>query len=307
MKIAYRTKHGVIYHSNIEKFTSSSKSQKYLKCVDLIFTSPPFPLNRKKRYGNATGQEYLNWITSIFKSLLPFLRDSGSIVVEIGNSWEKGSPQMSTLPIETLLSIKNTLNLKLCQTFIWDNPAKLPSPAQWVNIDRIRVKDAFTYLWWLSLDERPKANNRNVLREYSKRMMGLLNSGKYNSGKRPSEHVIGEQSFKKNNQGSIPSNVLTLPNTDSNSPYIKYCRENKIELHPARMPSELAEFFIKFLTDPGDLVMDPFAGSNTTGEVSEKLDRTWLAIEANLSYIEGSKGRFIFRDAETNSPKFSRL
>lgn len=85
----------------------------------MIFTSPLFPLNRAKRYGNMTGEEYLQW----FSNLAPLFRDAlaedGSIVIEIGNAWEKGMPVHSTLPIETLLRFKEEANLYLCQEFIY--------------------------------------------------------------------------------------------------------------------------------------------------------------------------------------------
>jgi len=58
------------------------------------------------------------------------------------------------------------------------------------------------------------------------------------------------------------------------------------------MPSGLAEFFIQFLTKRGDLVLDPFAGSNTTGGAAAKLLRKWIAVEADDTYIQGSRGRF---------------
>ena len=58
------------------------------------------------------------------------------------------------------------------------------------------------------------------------------------------------------------------------------------------MPIEVAEFFIKFLTNPGDLVLDPFAGSNTTGAAAERLHRTWLAVEPQAEYAKGSIGWF---------------
>ena len=140
---------------------------------------------------------------------------------------------------------------------------------------------------------RPRANNRRVLKEYSKSMLKLLSSKKYNAGKRPSEHNIGETSFLKRNKGAIPSNVLIFSNTKTNDAYQKYCRDHNLQGHPARMPMELAEFFIKFLTLPGDVVLDPFAGSNTTGAAAEKLKRRWISIEPNAQYIASSKGRFL--------------
>jgi site-specific DNA-methyltransferase (cytosine-N4-specific) len=224
--------------------------------------------------------------------------------MEIGNAWQRGEPVMSTTVLRALLKFLDEGRLHLCQEFIWYNPARLPSPIQWVNVERSRVKDAFTRIWWMSPVTRPKADNRRVLREYSASMKSLIRSKKYNSGPRPSEYVIGKTSFVADNGGAIPPNVIGadgLPsltnilkgtNTRSSEQYQLFCRENDLPLHPARMPSELAEFFIKFLTERGDLVMDPFAGSNTTGSVAERLERKWLSFEARFDYAGTSLSRF---------------
>lgn len=291
-KIAYNTKLGKCLHGKVEDILQEESFHKYKGKINLIFTSPPFPLNRKKKYGNLNGNEYVEWLTKITTTLKEYLAEDGSLVIEIGNSWEANEPVMSTLPLETLLAIKTNGQFNLCQQFVWYNTAKLPSPAQWVNIERIRVKDSFTSIWWLSKTAKPKANNKNIIQEYSESMKRLLKAKKYNSGKRPSEHDISEESFLIDNGGAIPSNVLIAANTASNSDYLNGCKENGITPHPARMPNFIAEFFIKFLTDNNDLVLDPFAGSNTTGDVSERLNRKWLSIEADENYINGSKLKF---------------
>ncbi|MCU4162042.1 site-specific DNA-methyltransferase [Acidiphilium sp. AL] len=260
--------------------------------VNLIFTSPPFPLNRKKRYGNETGEAYIKWLCAFGPLFKKMLAPDGSIVVEMGNSWEPGMPVMSTLALRALLEFQEKNDLHLCQEFIWHNPAKLPSPAQWVNVERSRVKDSFTKLWWMASTKKPKASNQRVLQEYSKAMKTLLKRGTYNAGKRPSEHDISETAFLRDNGGAIPSNVLTYANTQNGDAYQTYCRENELPLHPARMPADLAKFFIKFLTVAGDVVLDPFGGSNTTGAAAEELERFWISIEASEDYIKGSRGRF---------------
>lgn len=260
--------------------------------VQLIFTSPPFPLNTKKRYGNLNGEAYLKWLTSFGPLFREMLRPRGSIVIELGNSWEQGQPVMSTLGLRALLRFQEENKLFLCQEFICHNPARLPSPAQWVTIERIRVKDSYTRLWWLSADPRPRASNKRVLKAYSASMKRLLETGTFNAGKRPSEHHISAKAFAKNHGGSIPPNVLSISNTGASDEYQKFCRKKKITFHPARMPLALPEFFIKFLTNRGDIVLDPFGGSNTTGAAAEGLDRRWIAIEPSTDYIQGSLGRF---------------
>jgi DNA modification methylase len=290
--IAYETEMGSFILGKAEDVLTSKACEQLKKQVDLIFTSPPFPLNTKKRYGNLKGEEYLKWLASMAKPLKTLLKPKGSIVIELGNAWEEGKPVMSTLALRALLAFQEAGEFSLCQQFVWNNPAKLPSPAQWVNIERIRLKDAYTHLWWMSGSDRPYADNRHVLTEYSDSMNKLLKKQSYNTGKRPSEHNIGEKSFLTDHGGAIPSNVITVANTQSNTDYMNFCRKQKLPLHPARMPPQLAEFFIKFLTKEGALVLDPFGGSNTTGAAAEKLKRRWVVFEPNENYAMGSMGRF---------------
>ncbi len=295
---AYWTDLGAMYQSSIEDFLRSNIATAVRSDVQLIFTSPPFPLNRKKRYGNLVGDQYLEWLENLAGPLGNLLSEDGSFVVELGNAWEAGEPVMSTLALKALLKLLEAGGFRLCQQFVVHNPARLPSPAQWVNVERIRVKDAYTNVWWMSRTARPKADNRRVLSGYSPAMKKLLKRQSYNAGARPSEHHIGKTSFLTDNGGAIPPNVLTISNTTSTDPYRQYCKLHELPLHPARMPPELAEFFIRFLTDENDLVLDPFAGSNTTGAVAEHLNRQWLTVEPQCDYIAGSKGRFADCDLE---------
>lgn len=289
---SYRTSRGIMYHGSAETALSSPIFAEHEGKVQLIFTSPPFPLNRKKKYGNLQGEAYIHWIANFAQTFRKLLKKDGSIVLELGNAWEPGKPVMSPLALRSLLAFLEAGQFHLCQQFIVYNPARLPSPAQWVNVERIRVKDSFTFVWWMSPNERPKADNRRILKPYSDSMLRLLETKKYNAGSRPSEHHIGAKSFLTNNKGAIPSNVITLSNTASSDDYLRYCRSNNLQPHPARMPIALPEFFIKFLTTPRNLVLDPFSGSNTTGASAERLKRRWIAIEADENYIQGSRGRF---------------
>ena len=290
-RVPFHTPLGAIYQGLAEDVLAS-ELKSYQGKVSLILTSPPFPLNRKKKYGNKVGDEYLDWLALFAPTFRKLIKPRGSVVMEMGNAWEPGRPVMSTLSLEALLRFVKTGKLHLCQQFVWNNPSRLPTPVQWVNIKRVRVKDAFTHIWWMARSAYPIANNRRVLVPYSASMQNLLQSGHYNGGKRPSEHNIGVRSFLADNGGAIPSNVITLHNTHAALGYQRYCRENNIKPHPARMAPGLAEFFIKFLTRPGDLVLDPFAGSNVTGQVAESLGRRWISIEVNADYVAGSRLRF---------------
>jgi len=275
-----------------EEALASSRAAQLKGQVQLVFTSPPFPLNTKKRYGNLQGEEYVRWLAGLAPTFRNLLTPDGSIAIELGNAWEPGRPVMSTLALRTLLAFQEAAQLTLCQTFVCHNPARLPSPAQWVTIERIRLKDSYTNVWWFAASDRPKADNRRILTAYGSRMRKLLERGDYNSGARPSEHHISPESFLRDNGGAIPGSVLSFANTSSADRYLRYCREMGLRPHPARMPPALAEFFIGFLTDPGDLVLDPFAGSNTTGAAAERLERRWVSFEPIEDYVRTSQGRF---------------
>ena len=254
-QVAYRTDLGMMIIGRAESVLTPDLISSAGANAQLVFTSPPFPLNRKKAYGNRVGAEYVDWLANFALLFRELLKPDGSIAIELGNSWERGRPEMSTLALEALLNFLKRGDLVLCEQFVCPNSAKLPSPAQWVNVERIRVKDAFTHVWWMAATSRPKADNRRILAPYSDSMRKLLDTQKYNPGKRPSEHSIGAKSFLKDNGGAIRSNVIPVTNTRSHDPYLEYCKNQGITPHPARMPRELAEFFIEFLTEPGDLVV----------------------------------------------------
>lgn len=120
----------------------------------------------------------------------------------------------------------------------------------------------------------------------------------YDAKKRPSGHDIS-MGFGKNNGGAIPSNLLQIPNSESNGAYLAGCKAAGVKAHPARFPAKLPEFFIRFLTEPGDTVVDIFAGSNTTGSVADVENRRWFAFDENRDYLAASAFRFLGRKATT--------
>lgn len=261
--------------------------------VDLVVTSPPFPLKRPKEYGNLVGKEYEDWLASFAEEVLRVLKDSGSFVIDLGGTYLKGRPVRSLYNYRLLLRFVEGIGFRLAEEFFWFNPSKLPAPIEWVNKRKIRVKDSVNTVWWLSKTDFPKADVRNVLTPYSKRMRKLLEDPEryYREASRPSGHSISG-GFGKKNAGAIPPNLLSIPNTESNSTYITYCKAAGVKPHPARFPAKLPEFFIRFLTEPGDLVVDIFAGSNTTGWVADTLKRRWLSFELDHGYLSGSALRF---------------
>ena len=285
---AYTTRLGRAFQGDSLDVLKSIPDQ----AVALAFTSPPFALRRQKAYGNLPATEYIAWFWPIAEQIHRILRPDGSFVMELGGAWNPGSGTRSLFTYELLLKLGTKFHL--AQDFYWHNPSRLPTPAEWVTIRRTRVKEAVTQIWWLSKSTEPQADNRRVLIPYSKSMKRLLKDG-YQPAMRPSQHEIGPH-FQKDNGGAIPPNILTVPNSRSYDEYLFRCRAAKLPIHPARFPPELPDFFIRFLTQPGQTVLDPFAGSNVTGQEAERLGRKWVSVELNADYVAGSRLRFTGAD-----------
>ena len=258
--------------------------------VDLVMTSPPYALHFKKEYGNADQASYVDWFLPFAREIKRILKPDGSFVLNVGGAWTPGAPERSLYHFRLLLALCDQIGFHLCQEFFWYNPAKLPAPAEWVNVRRVRVKDAVEYIFWLSPTPHPRANNSRVLQAYSKDMERLIRRG-VKETRRPSGHLV-KPTFAADKGGSIPPNLIECGNNESNSFYIRESKRLGKKVHPARFPAELPRFFMEFLTEPGDLVLDPFAGSNTTGAVAEQLGRRWIAIERSEEYLRDSQLRF---------------
>ena len=303
-KQVYCTEWGAAYCADSYSFMKKLDNDS----IDLVVTSPPYALHFKKEYGNADQEEYINWFSPFAEEIYRILKPSGSFVLNIGGTWTPGKPTRSLYHFRLLIHLCDVVGFSLCQEFFWYNPAKLPAPAEWVNVRRIRVKDSVEYIYWLAKNPNPKANNTNVLQPYSKDMYRLIQRG-ITATRRPSGHNI-KNSFALDRGGSIPVNLIQCGNNESNSAYLAKLKKEGKKIHPARFPADLPKFFIMFLTDPGDLVLDPFAGSNTTGYVSEMMNRRWLAVEKSEEYISDSYLRFshiddnaieLFKDGQTQS------
>lgn len=283
---AYRTHFGAAYVAESREILAALPEAS----VDLVVTSPPYALHFKKEYGNVAKQDYVQWFLPFAREIHRALKPTGSFVLNIGGSFNPGTPTRSLYHLKLLIALVEEIGFHLAQECFWYNPAKLPSPAEWVTVRRQRVKDSVEYVWWLAKSPWPNADNRNVLVPYSPDMERLIKRG-YRAKLRPSGHNITPK-FQVDRGGAIPTNVVERGNNESNSEYIARCRAAGHKIHPARFPAALPEFFIRLCTEPGALVVDPFAGSNTTGYVAESLGRRWIASELNEEYVRASALRF---------------
>lgn len=294
--IHYQTEFGVaLVADSLEAMRSMPDAS-----VNLVVTSPPYALHFKKAYGNVEKEEYVSWFLPFASEIHRILKDDGSFVLNIGGSYNKGTPTRSLYHLKLLVALIEEIGFHLAQELFWYNPAKMPVPAEWVTVRRIRVRDSVEYVFWLSKTPWPKANNRHVLKPYSKDMQRLKKKG-LKPTTRPGGYAITESFAETSAGGSIPPNVidedtptdlLKFGNNAANDVYTRRCKEEGLKIHPARFPAVLPEFFIKMLTEPDDIVLDPFAGSNTVGMVAEQLGRRWIAMDSSEEYLEASKFRF---------------
>jgi len=272
--------------------------------VDLVVTSPPFALLRKKEYGNEEQDDYVEWLGQFASKVYLKLKPTGSFVLDLGGAYQRGVPIRSLYNFRVLLYFCDRIGFNLAEEFYWYNPSKLPSPIEWVNKRKIRAKDSVNTVWWFSKSDNPKSDIRKVLVPYSDRMKQLIKNPEkfYTPKKRPSGHDISS-GFGVDNGGAIPSNLLQISNSESNSRYLALCKKFDIKAHPARFPHKLPEFFIKMLTDEGDLVIDIFGGSCTTGEVCDSLKRQWKCFELDKDYLAASSFRFVPKNLDDDAIK----
>lgn len=265
------------------------------KSVDLILTSPPYPLTTKKTYGNFKPDAHIDWLSSLAAGWKEKLTDTGSLILNLADVFTPGAPAISLYQERLLIRLCDELGYTLAQKFYWENSSKMPGPAEWVCVRRIRVTPSIEQVYWLTNNPiAAKANNRQILRSYSQSMQDRIAHGGENNQrhKRPSGHLLKPGAFAIDNGGSIPHNLIIAANTESNSLYQTRCRQEGLPIHPARFPKALPTFFIQFLTEPGNLVFDPLAGSATTAEAAEALGRRWIINERSLTYLQGAALRF---------------
>ena len=262
--------------------------------INLVITSPPFALLREKSYGNHAQEHYVDWLLGFAAKVRRVLAEDGSFVIDMGGAYQRGVPSRSLYQFRFLVRAVDEIGLHLAEDVYWNNPAKLPSPIEWVNKRKLRMKDSVNNIWWFGKSEWPKADISKVLAPYSARMHKLFEDPDkfYKPKKRPSGHDIG-RGFAKDNGGAIPSNLISVPNTESNGFYTTCCKMVGVAPHPARFPADIPRHFIRMCNVPGDVVLDIFSGSNTTGMVAESEDRRWLSFEMAREYVAASAFRFL--------------
>lgn len=265
--------------------------------ITLCFTSPPYPLRRARNYGNVDCRAIVDFICQTLAPALDKLADDGSLVINLTNDiFEERSPARSTYLERLVLALEDNFGLHLMDRFVWHNPTKPPGPLQWASLTRQQLNVAYEPVMWFAKDpHKVKSDNRRVLQPHTSSQQALISRGgeKRHTSYGDGAYTLRPGSFGAATAGTIPRNVLQIPHRCRwSAAYRQHAQSLGLPLHGAGMPYTLPEFMIRFLTEPGDLVADPFGGRSMTGRAAESLGRMWFCVEKMLEYAIGGSALF---------------
>ena len=292
--LAYATDLGMALWGNCQTVFSGDMSE---NLISLVLTSPPYPLKRPRAYGNAPTSEYVDWLCSAIEPILKNLQRGGSICLNLGNDvFISGTPARSTYLERLVIAFEDRFGLYKMDMIPWVNPCKPPGPMQWASKTRQQLNAGWEPIYWFTNDPKHcQSNNNRILEPHSEAHLAFVKKGGMKQRRVNSDgaYYLKEGAYSKVTEGKIPRNVISLSHNCADQRQYKIAaRSAGLQAHGAAFPVALAEKLISFLTEKGDLVVDPFAGSNTTGKAAEKLGRRWIASDIVYEYVVGSALRF---------------
>jgi DNA modification methylase len=241
---------------------------------NLIVTSPPYADARSDHYDSIEPDEYVNFILSFHNQLWRVLANNGSFVLNVKDKVVKGIRHRFVWHTIEALSEKGWLCV---DDYIWVKPNAMPG--YWPN----RLRDEWEYCFHMTKQPKFAMYQENVKQDIgdwaNKRLAKL--TGKSN-GRHNSENDSGfGRDLRKwvGKEEVLPGNTLMVPLVGKNMG------------HPAAFPIGIPEFFIKLFTKQGDNVLDPFAGSGSTGVAAEELNRNVVLIDNKQEYFQTMKSR----------------
>lgn len=266
--------------------------------ITLVVTSPPYFLAKSRAYGNPTSErDYIDFLCSALEPVVAHLAPGGSICLNLPNDiFVPGLPARSLYLERLMLALHDRFSLQLMDRLVWSNPSRPPGPMQWASKTRQQLNAGYEFIYWLTNDpSRVPADNRRVLEAHTQRHLALMAAG----GEQR-EEVYGDGAYRLRpgsyanvTPGKIPKNVLTRGHRCADT--LRYRADAKalgLPPHGAIQPISIPDFLIRFLSQEGDLVIDPFGGTVKTGMAAERLGRRWLVVEKMLDYLRASAERF---------------
>lgn len=290
--VAFSTELGVaILGSNRHVFAGLSEA------VALCITSPPYPLRVGRSYGNPDLQNYSDFIVRSLEPIVKALQPGGSVVLNCSNDiFEPGSPSRSLYLERMILALHSELGLSLMDRIPWVNRSKPPGPTWWACVNRVQLSSAFEHILWFTNDpHHVKSDNRRVLEPHSDQHKALIAKGgagrtaQYGDG----VYRLRNHSFGNPTPGKIPRNVIERGHRCADTTAVRQIAKHLgLPCHGAMFPTSIPDFFIRFLTEPGELVIDPFSGSGKTGLSAERNARRWMLCDVILEFVRMSAELF---------------
>lgn len=221
-------------------------------CIDLVVTSPPY--DNLRTYGGHTWD-----FEGVARELTRVLKPGGVIVWVVADATVKGSETLTSM--RQAIHFKDVCGLRLHDTMVYasDKPP----------INSNRYESQWEYIFVLSAG---KPARWNPIRETCLRVGHL--TGKYyrKNGDVKDAHTPGKTEGDK-----VRGNIWW---------YATGRVGESRGLHPAMMPEQMAKDMVASWSNPGDVVLDPFAGSGTTLKAAKELGRRFVGIEINPEYVE---------------------
>lgn len=237
--------------------------------VDLIFTSPPYADRRKSTYGGIKEDGYIQWFLPIAEQVKRILKPTGSFFLNIKPHTHDG--ERSLYVMELVIELKKNLGFLFVEEYCWTKNA-FPIGTHG------RFKNGFEPIYHFA-----KSDTNNItfnplacgtpITEESKARAFRKNSKTTTNG----SGMVVDRDNMKSIELARPSNVIHINNVIN-----QFHQKMK---HPATFPEGLVEFFVKSFSNEGDIVVDPFAGSGTTGVVAKKLKRKYILMEKESEYV----------------------
>lgn len=264
--------------------------------VFLALTSPPYPLRTPRAYGNPPIEEYIDFVCGIIEPVVRNLVTGGNIVLSLSNDiFESKSPARSLYLEKLTIALCERFGLSLMDRLIWQSN-KAPGPVAWASKQRMQLNVGYEpLLWFCNSPLDCIANNRRVLEPHTARQQKLIDRGGEDRTAVSCDgaYRIAPGSYGNATAGKIPRNCFFVANNcPSQRAYKQAARNLGLQPHGASMPLALARKLVKFMTDVGQLVVDPCAGSMTTPLAAELEGRRWMGTDVVLDYVRGGAERF---------------
>lgn len=247
------------------------------KSIKLVYGSPPYP-NAERDYGIWKTSEYIDKITPFIDASVKKLRDDGFIVINVKANREKATSTRSTrrsLVIEKLaILMEEKWGLSCVDIEIWVKENPVPTGL------RVACQDAYEQNLWFSKAPKWTIDIDAIRRPYESHSVKTYGEYEYKPRSNGNTYIRKNKKIKPHPIGALPKNIISGGVS------------SKIINHQATQPLYLPDKYIKACTKQGDLIVDPWMGSGTTGFAALSLGRKFIGFDIVQAYVTAAEEIF---------------